>query len=209
MPLETAIALMGFAFVMSISPGPGNFLLLSSGATFGFRRSVPLVLGISLGFLSMVAVIGLGFGQVLRAHPSIVTALKVACAAYVLHLASKIARSRAIPSGGGRAVGAPVSFVQAATFQLVNPKAWAVALILPVTYIVPDAYLVSLAVLIALFFVVNVPAMSAWVVAGASLTRVLAAGNRIAWFNGAMALLLVLSMAWMLFGAGAFGEQDR
>ncbi|CTQ48562.1 LysE family translocator [Jannaschia donghaensis] len=205
MPFETAIALMGFAFVMSISPGPGNVLLLSSGATFGFRRSLPLVFGISFGFLSMVAVLGLGFGQVMHTHSSVVTVLKFACAAYVLYLASKIVRSRAKPSAGGPEVSAPIGFLQAASFQLVNPKAWAVALILPVTYTVPETYLFSLAILIGLFFLVNVPAISIWALAGASLTRFVAHGNRIAWFNGAMAALLVISMAWMLFGTAEFG----
>lgn len=205
MPFETTIALIGFAFVMSISPGPGNFLLLSSGATFGFRRSLSLIFGISLGFLSMVAIIGLGFGRVLNAYPSTVTVLKIACAAYVLYLASNIARSRAVPTEDGSEVGAPVGFIQAATLQLVNPKAWAVALILPVTYTVPESYLLSLALLIGVFFLVNVPAISTWALAGATLTRFLAQDHRIAWFNGAMAVLLVASMAWMLFGTVKFG----
>ncbi len=66
MSTEQALALMGFAFVMSISPGPGNFLLLASGANFGFMKSLPLILGISIGFLSMVLGVGLGLGQVLE-----------------------------------------------------------------------------------------------------------------------------------------------
>ena len=208
MPVETALALMGFAFVTSISPGPSNFLLLSSGATFGFRGSLPLVFGISCGFLAMVAGVGLGLGTLLEAYPVLVTALEIVCGLYVLWLAWKIARSRVVPTGGGPDVGSPIGFVQAATLQLVNPKAWAVALIVTVTYTVPDVYARSLVVLIGVFFVVNVPAISVWALAGASLARALSVGNRIAWFNGAMAALLVASMAWMLFGSVESGASD-
>ena len=69
MTLDLALALIGFAFVMSASPGPSNFLLLASGVTFGFQRSLPLLLGISFGFLSMVLLVGLGFGQVIERVP--------------------------------------------------------------------------------------------------------------------------------------------
>jgi threonine/homoserine/homoserine lactone efflux protein len=198
MPLETALALMGFAFVMSISPGPGNFLLLASGANFGFLRSVPLVLGISGGFLTMVLFVGLGLGQVLQAVPALYTALKFVCAAYVLWLAWKIARSRAIAPEGAAAMAEPIGFLQAALFQLVNPKAWAVALIVTVSYTSPDDYLFSLVLMIALFALVNLPAISVWAVSGAALRGVLGRGNRIAAFNIAMAALLVASMALVL-----------
>jgi threonine/homoserine/homoserine lactone efflux protein len=198
MPLETALALMGFAFAMSISPGPGNFLLLASGANFGFLRSVPLVLGISGGFLTMVLFVGLGLGQVLQAVPALYTALKLVCAAYVLWLAWKIARSRAIAPEGTAAMARPIGFLQAALFQLVNPKAWAVALIVTVSYTSPDDYLLSLVLMIALFALVNLPAISVWAVSGAALRGVLARGNRIAVFNITMAVLLVASMALVL-----------
>jgi threonine/homoserine/homoserine lactone efflux protein len=198
MSLETALALMGFAFVMSISPGPGNFLLLASGANFGFLRSVPLVLGISGGFLTMVLFVGLGLGQVLQAVPELYTALKFVCAAYVLWLAWKIARSRAIAPEGPAAMAQPIGFLQAALFQLVNPKAWAVALIVTVSYTSPDDYFLSLVLMIALFALVNLPAISVWAVSGAALRGVLAKDNRIAIFNVTMAVLLVASMALVL-----------
>lgn len=195
---ETALALAGFAFVMSISPGPGNFLLLASGANFGFRRTVPAVLGISLGFLTMVFLVGIGLGEVLERFPFLTLALKLACGAYVLWLAAKIARSRALgPNEPGR-IDRPVSFVQAALLQLVNPKAWAVALILTVSYTDPADYLASLVAMIALFAVVNIPSIGVWAVSGTALRGVLARGNRIARFNVAMAVLLVASMVPML-----------
>jgi len=203
MSLDSALALVGFAFVMSISPGPGNFLLLASGANFGFVRSLPLVLGISLGFLSMVFLVGIGLGQVLQQLPAAYTGLKVVCAAYVLWLAWKIARSRPLAPQDDSVAGTPIGFVQAALFQLVNPKAWAVALIVTVSYTDPDNYLASLVLMIALFAAVNLPAISVWAVSGAALQRLLSTPRTLVVFNMVMALLLVGSMAWVLFGSSA------
>jgi threonine/homoserine/homoserine lactone efflux protein len=193
MTLDMVLALVGFAFAMSISPGPGNFLLLASGANFGFVRSLPLLLGISGGFLTMVFAVGIGLGAVLKAYPALDLALRIACALYVLWLALRIARSRSLGEGGA-AVAKPVGFVEAAAFQLLNPKAWAVALIVTVTYTVPDNLLPSLIATIAIFAVVNLPSLAVWVLSGTALRRVLAEGRRIVVFNIAMAVLLVASM---------------
>ena len=84
--------------------------------------------------------------------------------------------------------------MQAALFQLVNPKAWAVALIVTVSYTNPADYLLSLGLMIALFALVNIPSISLWAISGAALRRILGQGRRIAVFNIAMAILLVASM---------------
>lgn len=193
MPIETIIALAGFVFVMSISPGPGNFLLLASGANFGFARSVPLVLGISGGFLAIVFLVGIGLGPIFERVPAIYIALQLCCGAYVLWLAFKVATSRSLGSDDSR-IEKPIGFIAAALLQLFNPKAWAVALIVTVSYVAPDRFLVELLIALAIIAVVNVLALSAWALSGAALRRALAKGNRILWFNGAMALLLVASM---------------
>ena len=198
---DTALALVGFAFVMSISPGPANFMLMASGANFGFRRSLPLVFGISLGFLTMVFCVGVGLGEVMRQVPLVYTVLKFACAAYVLWLALKIGRSRSLGSDDRPSAATPISFVQAALFQLLNPKAWAVALIVTVSFTDPADYLRSLLLMIALFALVNLPSISVWAVSGNLLRSTLATGRRLALFNLAMAVLLVGSMIPMLFSA--------
>ena len=203
MTLDSLLALIGFAFVMSISPGPSNFLLLASGVNFGFLRSLPLVLGISLGFLSMVLAVGLGLGQVLQAYPAAHGALKAVCAAYVLWLAWKIARSGALAEGGGDRTARPISFLQAALFQLVNPKAWAVALIVTVSYTEPERYLTSLLLLIPVFAAVNLPSISVWAISGVALRRLLGDRRRLTLFNLAMAALLAGSMLTVLFGGRA------
>lgn len=198
MSLEIGLAIAGFAFVMSASPGPSNFLLLASGVNFGFARSIPLILGISSGFLTMVFLLGIGLGQVLKNAPDIYTLLKVACATYVMWLAWKIARSRTFGPKHDEEVGHPISYVQAALFQLVNPKAWAVALVVTTSYTDPENYLSSLIMVIIMFAVINLPSISIWALSGVALRRILGEGDRIVVFNVAMALLLVASMAVVL-----------
>jgi len=192
------LALTGFAFVMSISPGPGNFLLLASGVNFGFARSIPLILGISIGFLTMVLMVGLGVGQILQRYEGVYTALKFACAAYVLWLAVKIATSTPAEMAEAEDKAAPISFVQAALFQLVNPKAWAVALIVTVSYTTQTNYLASLIALIAVFAVVNLPSISMWAVSGVLLRRIMNNPVQVRVFNAVMAVLLAGSMVPIL-----------
>ena len=202
MSFDTVVGLIGFAFVMSISPGPGNFLLLASGANFGFTRSVPLVLGISTGFLSMVFCIGLGLGEVLQRFPVLYTLLRFACAAYVIWLAFKIATSRSLAKDNQTKMPQPISFIQAAFLQLLNPKAWTVALVVTVSYTSLENYFTSLVVMIVLFAAVNIPSISVWAIFGSILQGVLAQGNRIAVFNIVMAIVLLASMIPMLLSTG-------
>jgi len=169
-------------------------MLLSSGASFGFARSVPLVLGICTGLLSMVFLVGIGLGQVLERIPELYTALRFVCGAYVLWLAFKVAKSRSLGPEDKERIVTPITFLHAALFQLVNPKAWAVALIVTVSYTEPGRFLTSLLVMILLFAVVSIPSLSVWALSGAALRRTLSQGRRIAVFNIAMALLLVGSM---------------
>lgn len=102
MSTEAFLALLVFAFVTSITPGPNNLMLLASGVNFGFRRTVPHMLGIGAGFLSLLLAVGFGLGAVLAAYPQLHTALKIAGGAYLLYLAWRIAMSRSI---GRRAAG--------------------------------------------------------------------------------------------------------
>ena len=197
MTLSTMAALAGFAFVMSISPGPGNFLLLASGVNFGFRRSLPLILGISIGFLTMVFFVGLGVGQLLRDNPSLSTGLKFGCAAYILWLASKIARAGRVTLSDDTAAE-PISFPQAALLQLLNPKAWAVALAVTVSYTQPSNYLSSLVLLIAVFAAVNLPALSVWAVGGVMIRRLIKDDRKVRTFNIVMAALLAGSVVIVL-----------
>jgi len=135
MPPELLSGLVAFAFVSSITPGPNNLMLMASGANFGFRRSIPHMFGIGLGFVFMVLLVGAGLVQIFDAYPVSHMALKVVSVFYLLYLAAKIAT--AAPVRQGQCGGTPMTFLQAAAFQWVNPKAWAMAPSPPLPYTRP------------------------------------------------------------------------
>lgn len=185
------LALLGFAFVTSVTPGPNNMMLLASGVNFGFRRTVPHMLGISLGHAVMVFLVGLGLAGVFSAVPLALTGLKLVSVAYMLWLAWKIAHAAA--PGEGRARPQPMTFLQAAAFQWVNPKAWAMALGAVAAY-VPEPSVWAYAAVAGAFAMVNLPSVSVWAGAGLAVRRWLAAPGRLQLFNWTMAVLLVLSL---------------
>ena len=191
MTFDLVIALLGFALVTSVTPGPNNMMLLASGVNFGFRRTVPHMLGISVGHSLMVFLVGLGIAGLFRAFPLSVTMLKVASVGYMLWLAWKIARADA--PGEGRARARPMTFLQAAAFQWVNPKAWAMALGAVTAYVATPSATAYLAVA-ATFAAVNLPSVSLWAAAGQGLRRWLDAPARLRAFNWTMAALLVVSL---------------
>ena len=190
--LELVLALVGFAFVTSITPGPNNLMLLASGANFGVRRTLPHLLGVAGGFTLMVGVVGLGLAGVFVAYPSAQAMLRVASVAYMVWLAWKIATAAPVANGAG-APGRPMSFVAAAAFQWVNPKGWAMALGAVAAY-APTRSVEAVAVVALVFGVVNLPSVGAWAVLGQSLRQLLANPGRLRAFNVAMALLLLASL---------------
>lgn len=191
MTLDLLAALVGFAFVTSVTPGPNNMMLLASGANFGFRRSVPHMLGISLGHALMVFLVGMGLAQVFAALPLLGLALKIGSVIYMLWLAWKIAHAAAPQEGsvGGR----PFSFLQAAAFQWVNPKAWAMALTAVTVYAAGQSGVAMLTVAVV-FAMVNLPSVSVWTIAGQQVRRWLTTHRRLQVFNWTMAGLLVVSL---------------
>ena len=193
---DLILALILFAFASSITPGPNNIMLLASGANFGLRHTVPHMLGISGGHALMVALVGLGLLQLFLAIPWLKPALMIASAAYLLWLAWKIAN--AAPPGARDATGRPFSFVQAAAFQWVNPKAWYMA-IYAQTNFAPEQSGYWGALTVALVFaVVNLPSVTVWAAMGTQLSRWLDGPGRLRAFNITMALLLVASLYPML-----------
>ncbi|GAA6209390.1 LysE family translocator [Cognatishimia sp. WU-CL00825] len=191
MPYETLSALALFAFVTSITPGPNNMMLLSSGANFGFIRTLPHMLGIALGFSVMVVLVGLGLMQIFDLLPATYVVLKVVSLAYLLWLAWKIAVSGRPETAGKSA--SPMTFIQAALFQWVNPKAWTMALG-AITLYAPNRDLISVLLVGAIFGLVNFPSVSIWTVLGQQLQRFLSSPRRLQLFNWSMAFLLMASL---------------
>ncbi|MBB2176991.1 LysE family translocator [Gluconacetobacter johannae] len=181
-----------FALVASITPGPNNTMLAASGLTHGFRRTLPHMLGVSVGFVVMVALVGVGLGTVFDRLPWLYVVLKYVSAVYLLWLAWKIARAGAGASsaGGGR----PLGFLQAAGFQWVNPKAWVMAIGIVSAYTPRDDFLFNLLVACLICGAINLPTVSLWAGFGAGMRRWLARPAILRGFNVGMALLLVASL---------------
>ena len=195
MTQEQLAALAAFAFVTSITPGPNNLMLMASGANFGVRRTVPHMLGVALGFVLMAVLVGAGLAQVFTAVPQAYTGLKVLSVAYLLYLAWRIAT--APPPGEAARAGRPMSFIAAAAFQWVNPKAWAMALTAVSVY-APSQSLGGIGLVAVVFGIVNLPSVGVWAALGQGMRRVLTNPRRMRVFNVGMAALLVASLAPVL-----------
>ncbi len=189
---ELLAALALFAFVSSITPGPNNTMLMASGANFGFRASIPHMMGVSGGFLLLVVAVGLGLGGLFAAYPELHDVLAVAGGLYLLWLAWKIATSSGL--GMGEAGARPQTFLQAAAFQWVNPKAWAMALGAVTAYAPRDGYVANILVVSVIFTAINLPCVASWTGFGVGLRRFLDRPAVLRAFNVGMALLLVLSL---------------
>ncbi|MCE0505676.1 MULTISPECIES: LysE family translocator [unclassified Roseivivax] len=191
---ELLPALLAFAFVTVITPGPNNFMLMASGANFGFRRTVPHMLGIGLGFPAMCFCVGLGVMRLFDLWPPLYTILTVLSVGYMLFLAWKIANAAAPEKGGqGPATGKPLSFFEAASFQWVNPKAWSMALS-AITLYASGRSLGAVLWVVAAYVACSAISTTGWTALGTQLRRFLQQPARLRVFNWTMAGLLVASL---------------
>ncbi len=198
MTIELLTALATFAFVTVITPGPNNLMLMTSGANFGFRRTVPHMIGIGLGFPTMVFLVGIGVMQVFDLWPLSYLILKIVSVAYLLYLAWKIAN--ATPPKEAVGEGRPLTFVQSAAFQWVNPKAWSMALS-AVTLYATGRDLVAVLWVAGIYVLVSSISTTGWTVLGQQLRRLLKSPVRLRAFNWIMAGLLVTTLIPVLFPA--------
>lgn len=197
MSTEILPALIAFGFVSSITPGPNNLMLLASGVNFGFRRTIPHMLGIGIGFTVMVLLVGMGLMQIFDAFPVSYQVLRVVSIAYLTFLAYKIATAAPPNHDDGRR-HTPLTFLQAAAFQWVNPKAWTMALTAISVYSPTRTAEAVLGVALVLG-VVNLPSISAWTLIGLQVRTLLANPLRLRLFNTSMAILLMGSLYPVIF----------
>ncbi|SRR5690606_23201785 len=197
------LALLTFCLVASITPGPNNMMLLSSGATYGFRRTVPHIFGISAGCGIMVLIVGLGLSGVAEYLPRFYTILHVAATAYMLWLAWRIATSAG--PGQASAGGRPIGLLAAAAFQWVNPKAWAMVLGAVSSFARPERMIGDVLLIAGVLVAVGLPCVTLWAGCGTLLQRLLDRPKALRAFNWSMAVLLVLSLVpgWQDLFAGA------
>ncbi|MGS0674439.1 LysE family translocator [Shewanella sp. 0m-4] len=195
--MELIFTIALFAFSSGITPGPNNIMLMSSGVNFGVKRSLPHLSGICIGFPAMVLAIGLGLSAVFQNYPVLHSIIKYIGIAYMLYLAWLIANSSA--KMNGKDTTAPLSFMQAAAFQWVNPKAWIMGIGAVATFTTMSQALAPQVVTIALvFFFIAVPSAFVWLGFGVALKRLLKNQRQQKIFNVTMALLLVLSILPMI-----------
>ena len=202
--LETHIlfALAGFCLVSSITPGPNNLMLLSSGARFGCVRTLPHLCGVAGGFTLMVVLVGAGIAGLFKAFPALHQLLRVISVIYVLYLAWKIAASPCHFDEGSSGSDTPMNFTQAALFQWVNPKAWSMAVTAVTAYAPSSNPVIALLATALTFGVVNVPCIGLWAALGTQLRRVLSNPTRFRIFNLTAAALLAATILPLIVHGG-------
>ncbi|WP_445945414.1 LysE family translocator [Shewanella sp.] len=195
--MELILAITLFAFSSGITPGPNNIMLMTSGVNFGIRSSIPHLIGICLGFPCMVLAIGLGLTSVFQTYPVLHLVIKVLGVSYLLYLSWLIARSS--NKMEGKQLSQPLSFIQAAAFQWVNPKGWIMAVGAIATFTVQHADMTPQVLTIAMVFLcVAFPCAMVWLTFGVALKRLLKNERQQKIFNVTMALLLVGSILPMV-----------
>jgi threonine/homoserine/homoserine lactone efflux protein len=192
MSSELLWALLLFVVVTLFTPGPNNTMLMTTGLNFGFRRGLPHLWGVALGFAVMVLSVGLGLGAVFQAYPAAYTVLKYAGAAYLLYLAWQIATAGEFEEGA--ASGQPITFLEAAAFQWLNPKGWVMAVGAVSTYAAVTAFPFNMLLMAGLFGSLGILSSATWLGFGTGLKRVLTSPGAVRAVNVTMALLLVASL---------------
>ena len=187
------IAFVVFAAVMFFTPGPNNVMLLSSGLTHGFRRTLPHIAGITIGVAFMVAAVGLGLGTVFIAYPVLQTVLKYAGAAYLIYLSAAIAMSGAAPSGPDNRRG-PMTFWGAAVFQWINVKGWVMVIGTITAYAAIASFPWNIVIQTAISLVMGILSTVAWAAFGSALRPLLTSPLAVRAFNIVMAALLLASL---------------
>lgn len=194
--MEYYIAITLFTFAAGITPGPNNIMLLASGVNHGIKKSLPHFFGICLGFPVLVAAIGFGLGIIFQQHPSLHTIIKTCGILYLLFLAWKIANANT--SNAPSDVKEPISFLQAALFQWINPKAWIIAIGAISTFTVPSNITQSILIIVVVYIIMGFITMGAWLTLGVGLQKILHNDQRKKVFNISMAVLLVMSIIPMV-----------
>lgn len=193
MSQQLLLAFVMFAFVMSFTPGPNNVMLLSSGVTYGFRRTVPHMMGVSFGFAFMVGAVGFGLAAVFITYPLLQTVLKYLGAAYLIYLAAAIAMSGATEPDETGSRG-PMSFWGAALFQWVNAKGWVMVISTITAYAAIAHFPANVVLQVAISFVMAVGSTITWTLFGTALRPVLSSERAVRAFNVVMAILLLASL---------------
>jgi len=195
--LSFLVPVLVYTLSVTITPGPNNLMVTASGVNFGFKRTLPHITGIFFGFFGLNLLVMAGVGAVLLAVPQLHWGLKIAGSLYLLWLAWNIATAGGIADADGDAK--PLRWWQAALFQIVNPKAWAMAITGIATFSLPgDAYWPSALAVAFAFAAMTYPCCGFWAALGSQLRRWLEDPVKRRWFNGTLGALTALSVVFIL-----------
>ncbi|MHA1128026.1 MAG: LysE family translocator [Alphaproteobacteria bacterium] len=197
MPFDSILALFGILLAATWTPGPNNLMLASSGATFGFRRTIPHIAGVAIGFGFMLFTVALGLGEVFERIPVLQIILRWAGAALLLWIAWRIANTKAPGEAGARTK--PFSFLQASAFQWVNPKAWAMCIGVVGQFMHGDNPVLVAAIMAFVSIAAGSTSATSWTSFGAYLQKWLKSPTRLKMFNYTMAGIIVAGVIAVLW----------
>ncbi|MEX0336224.1 LysE family translocator [Vibrio tubiashii] len=191
--MEYLLSVALFAISSSVTPGPNNIMVMTSGVNFGVKKTLPLLLGICVGFTFMLLLVGLGFGQLFYVFPQLDLVIKTLGTAYLLYLAWQIAQSGNVSAAGGQSK--PLGFMKGALFQWVNGKAWVVAIgAISAFTTVCGTYMSPNLTIAMTFFVASFPCVGVWLMFGSVLRQYLQKPSYLRLFNLTMSILLAISV---------------
>lgn len=195
---EQLLAFSLFTLAGAVTPGPNNTISTLSGATFGFRKTLPQMLGVAVGYPLMLAALGLGLGEVFKYVPWLHNAMRYVGAAFLLYLAWKLVRANAPETAG---TVKPVGFMEALVFQWLNPKAWSIALGAIAAFTTPGlmggAFLWEVAIFTAVSALITFPSLIVWCLFGVAISAILKDERKRRLVNYGLAAVLVLSIAFL------------
>ena len=199
MSYEIILSLAVFVFVTTATPGPNNIMLLTSGVNYGFVKSIPHILGILFGFSFMTICFAVGLGRLFQLYPEILVYLKVVACLYLVWLSWRIAFSKAVAKEQTAKKSRPLTLIEAALFQWVNPKALVMGLSIVTLFLVPEQLLLSVILVPTTVMSVQIFCLSAWAGFGVALRVFLSDPKRLRIFNICMGVLLILSIVPIVF----------
>jgi len=189
-----------FEITSAITPGPNNIMLLSSGLTFGFKRTIPHIGGIIVGFPIMILLIGLGMGIIFEKYPIVLSVLKIVGILYLIWMAYKIATNISTYDVKEDEDSRPFTFLQAAIFQWVNPKAWIMGVTAISIFITAKEDNYGQILILAFIFLLSaIVSCNTWAIGGVFLKRFIKNTKSLKWFNRVMAILLLVSVIPIFF----------
>lgn len=201
MEISLLLAISLFAFVMSVTPGPNNIMLLASGAQFGYQKTLPHIFGILIGIASLLASVLLGFGAIFERYPALYDLLKVVGSLYLFWLAWKVATASIEPLSfnASRNKTKPMTLLSAVTFQFVNPKAWAMTIGSISSFtLTGERYIESGLWIMLCFAITGFIAISLWAYLGVNIAQRLTTAKRKKAFNYTMGLMTIGTLFFIL-----------